>query len=134
MKRTHAAFMLALMLAMGGCGRSSGASQGATPTAPTGENTKNINSKAAEDFMEHYMTYVVDMDDNAKRSFYSSSLLKEIGSKEMGQEPHAVGYILGDDEASEAGTDFSAELICEVTGEPGFSIDKYSYTLVNENG
>lgn len=74
MKRTYAVLILAIMLAVTGCGRSSESSDKPTPT-PTGESTKDINSKAVESFMEHYLTYVIDMNDNAKRSFYSKSLL-----------------------------------------------------------
>lgn len=133
MKRTYAAVILAIMLVIGGCGKSSDSSKEATPT-PTEESTNKIDSKAAESLMEHYMTYVVDMNDNAKRSFYSDSLLQEIGSEEMEKEPHVAGYILGDNSSSEAGSDFSVSLLCEVTGEPDFSIDTYSYTLINENG
>lgn len=133
MKRTYAALILAIMLAVTGCGRSSESSDKPTPT-PTGESTKDINSKAVESFMEHYLTYVIDMNDNAKRSFYSKSLLQKIGSEEMVKEPHVAGYVLGNNETSDAGTDFSANLLCEVTGEPWFSIDAYSYTLINEDG
>lgn len=133
MKRICAALILALILVIGGCGKNSDSSKEETPT-PTEEKTDKIDNKAAEDFMEHYMTYVVDMNDNAKRSFYSSRLLQEIGSEEAEKEPHVVGYILGDSETSEEGSNFSASLLCEVTGEPNFSIDTYSYTLINENG
>lgn len=133
MKRTYAAVILALMLVIGGCGKSSDSSKEETPK-PAEENTNKIDSRAAESFIEHYMTYVVDMNDNAKRSFYSNSLLQEIGSEEMGKEPHVAGYILGDNTSSDAGSNFSASLLCEVTGEPGFSIDTYRYTLINENG
>lgn len=131
MKRTHAAFMLLFIFLIVGCGSNSDSSKEATPT---GEDTRNINSKAAEGFMKHYLTYVVDMNENAKRSFYSSRLLQEIGSEDMEQEPHPVGYILGGDEASEAGSSFSANLLFEVTGKPDFSIDTYSYTLIDEKG
>ena len=131
MKRIYAAIALAFIFLLCSCGGSAVSSKN---EASSGGQPEKIDSRAAQGFMEHYMSYLVDMNENAKRSFYSSSLLQEAGMQQEQQEPHPAGYLLGGDEASENGRSYDASIFYEVTGKPGFSIDTYSYTLVKEDG
>jgi hypothetical protein len=94
----------------------------------------NIDMKAAKEFMDNYMRYVLKRDIGAMKSFYSSKIKSEIRDVPQIENPHPIAYKLEEGENKEKNAEFKAHIYNGYTGEPYFSDDTFKYTVTMDNG
>jgi hypothetical protein len=94
----------------------------------------NIDMKAAKEFMDNYMRYVIKRDNGAMKSFYSAEIKSQIKDIPAAPNPHPVGYKIEEGENKEKNAEFSAHIYNANSGEPYYSDDMFKYTVTMESG
>lgn len=110
-----------------------------------GDNKKKveqIDKKAAGEFLDNYLRFVLERNIDAMKSFYSKNLKSQIREVKLEDNPHPVGYkIVEDDESDEeGGSQQEGAIVVKVhiynayNGAPYFSDETFKYTLIKEEG
>jgi hypothetical protein len=95
---------------------------------------ENIDMKAAREFMDNYMRYVIKRDNGAMKSFYSSEIKSHIKNIPANANPQPVGYKIEEGESKEKNAEFTAHIYNANSGEPYYSDDVFKYTVKMESG
>lgn len=94
---------------------------------------KKIDKKAAKEFMDNYMRYMLSGNNAALKSFYSDEIKEKISSAPEIKNPSPVGFKLEEGENKEENMEFTAHIYNAATDTPYYSDDTYKYTIkVNE--
>lgn len=132
MKRFLTIFLIALMFVFSGC---PGGEEEKEKDKDNKMEVKGIETKAAKEFMDNYMRYLLRGDDTAAKSFYSSKVKESIKSDTPKvPEPHPVGYKIEGGESKKDKREMKATIYSSYTGAPYFSEDSFKYTLILEKG
>ncbi|EYE88500.1 hypothetical protein Q428_07430 [Fervidicella metallireducens AeB] len=138
MKKILTVILIFLMMFLTGC-----------PDKPNQqENSDNkkkveqIDKKAAGEFLDNYLRFVLERNIDAMKSFYSKNLKSQIREVKLEDNPHPIGYkIVEDDENDEEeGSSQEGAIVVKVhiynsyNGVPYFSDETYKYTLIKEDG
>ncbi|TDT63373.1 hypothetical protein [Fonticella tunisiensis] len=96
--------------------------------------TKEINMQSAKEFMDNYMRYVIKMDMDVMRSFYTKRFREQIKDIPKTNNPHPIGYSVGEGENKGENGEFTVKIFNGSTGSPYYSSDTYKYKIVMEDG
>lgn len=96
---------------------------------------KKVETKAAKEFMDNYMRYLLKKDEIAVKSFYSSKAkLNMKPDIPTALEPHIAGYKLEEGEQKKEKVEMKVRIYSAYTSSPYFSEDTFKYTLILEDG
>lgn len=133
MKKYSIFLILFITLLFTGC--PGGEDEGGNSEGENKSGSENkIDMKSAKEFMDNYMRYVIKMDTDVMKSFYTPKLKEQIKDVAKASNPHPVGYSIGGGEGKEKKAEYTVSIFNAYTGSPYFSSDTYKYTVVMEDG
>lgn len=96
---------------------------------------KRVETKAAKEFMDNYMRYLLKKDETAIKSFLSSMAKSSIKPDiPAALEPHIVAYKIEEGEQKKEKAEMKVKIYSAYTSSPYFSEDTFKYTLILEDG
>lgn len=118
-----------LMLQSNGC-----AKKESPKTDENKQQVKSIDVKAAKQFMDNYMRYVMKMNTGAMKSFYSEKMKQNLHDVQTPLEPHPVGFKIEEGEGKSDKAEFKAHIYNTITAKTYYSDDTFKYTVIMESG
>lgn len=131
MKKIMSLLLVFMMLLFTGC------PGGEEPKSKSNDNktqVKKIDKKAAKEFMDNYMRYMMSGNNAALNSFYSDEIKEKASSVPETTNPSPVGFKLEEGENKKEDMEFTAHIYSASTETPYFSDDTYKYTIKSEDG
>lgn len=95
---------------------------------------KKIDKKAAKEFMDNYMRYMLSGNNVALKSFYSDEIKEKTGSMPEITNPSPVGFKLEEGENKDEEMEFTAHIYSAASDTPYYSDDTYKYSIKIEGG
>jgi hypothetical protein len=95
---------------------------------------EKMDTKQGQNVAEDYMRALILRDENKIKNLYSASMKQRTTSLTPAQNPHPNGYMVDTFEEKEGVLSGKARIFSVTTGEPYFSADESTITIIKEKG